>query len=356
MTIYDNVWPTSFVDQKHQSDLLLDRAKVLYARKTAVTLVRWTAPTQGDWENAFVAKTGLPLPIPIGTRLFWKSLKSGRILQYGTINDISNGVASSGKVFNLLNMDYDQPTMRFIGYYDSSKAESLNRTYPTGSTPQFFIPSMTWLPSGTFVFGLQLGQIYYWMSKGLDTLMMVYRCRTADLIATPSPKLELFFNKNNNPLLFGASTGADAMESIEVGMPGSATTAALLGTPTVSQASGRIPLLSKQTASDSAANVFSYGQLWFHNVSQQLETVSPTNSPRENYHNPAVWGIGSYVAATITEANTNINLGAVIKEDQGYTFTDFFNPGIAYPTGTGLQSSKLWVYGIFKNTTGELSE
>src|SRR5689334_20928856 len=187
-TIYDQEWPSSYVDQKHVADALLERAKILYSRKVAITINRYTEPSQGDWENAYVAKTGLPLPIPVGTKLFWRSFRSGRVLQYGTINDSANGASSTGAVYNLLNMNYTQPSFRFLGYINSLKEESILRNY---SNPEVFVPALTWLPSGSFIFGLNISQIYYWMTKGLDSLLFMYRCRTADLIATPSPTLNL---------------------------------------------------------------------------------------------------------------------------------------------------------------------
>lgn len=354
MPSYDTTWPNAYPDQKSYADYLLARAKILYARRAPITINKFIEPSQGDWENAYVASTGLPLPIPTGVKLFWRSLNTGRVTQYGTIDDLTEGSASSGTVFNLLSMNYTQPAMRFLGFMDSTK--QIFNMHITSSSPVPLIPVLSWMPSGSFIYGINNSQIYYWMTQGLESLMLMYRVRTNDLIAAPPSTFNVLFNRGGSADLFTqVSSGSNNMESQYTKFAGNVAVMATFGNPVATVSSAVVPVSGTLNGSDSAASTHSYGQMWLHNVAQQLEPTLTPDGPRENYHNPIGYAKTSYLGATITDANAALSWGMFTKEDNGFAASNFFDVGLNYPVaGVGVHSAKLWVYGLFKNPTGEL--
>lgn len=349
---YDQSWPLGYADQKNYADYLLERAKILYARRVPITINKFIQPSQADWENAYVAETGLPLPIPVGVKMFWRSLTSGRVIQFGTINDSSNGTISTGTVFNLLNMEYTRPSLRLLATLDSSR--HMFNTYQW-STQQPLIPAMSWLPSGSFVYGIQNSQIYYWMTRGLDSLMLIYRVRTADLLAAPPSTLQLMFNKGSAPEFFSvAPTGNNELESQYTKFAANVAVMATFGNPVATVAGTGVSISGTLNGSDSLANTFSYGQVWLHNVSQQLTGGSSPVAPRENYQNPMGYARTTYLGATAVDANAALSWGMFAKEDQGFSASNFFDLSLSFPVGgVGIHSAKVWAYGLFRNLTGE---
>ncbi len=356
---YDQAWPSSYADQKNYADFLLSRAKILYARRTPITLNKFTEPTQAEWENAFVTETGMPLPIPTGVRLYWRSLLNGNIIQYGTLNDAVNGTASTGKVYKMLDANYTQPSFRFIGYLDNQKQVFFNQVYNTGTA---LIPALSYLPSGSFIYGINNSRLYEWMNLGLDSLMMIVRVRTGDLLAAPPSTLRALWNRlsgsSSSNLWSMDGGGTDALESMYLKMLGNVTVMATLGTPTASAVATEAAIAGSLVGSDSVAGAFSYCQLWVHNISQQVDISVNPDVPRENYHNPAGYARTTWLGASVTDANSAINWGMFAKEDQGIAAHDFLDMSLAIPAtgfGTAVHSAKVWVYGIFKNLTGEIN-
>lgn len=343
---YDTVWPVSYADQKHHADFLLARAKILYARKTPITLNRFIEPTQAEWENAYVLETGLPLPIPVGTKLIWRSMRSGRVLTYGTLNDSNSGSSSTGIVYNMLNMEYNRPSFRLLGVADTARQESL-----ASNSRRSLIPILSWYPSGTFIFGLNLGQIYYWMEQGLDSLLFMYKIRANEATAR---NITAFFGegaKEQVSQLWGFDGGTDQMEGLTEALYGDKTTPAGFGSATSQAADYNIDLTPTVTnAVVAPANVWSYGHIWLHNCAQNLNLNVSPNVPRENYQNPQGYTYGSYIGASISEANTAINWGMWVKENQGFSRSEYMTVGL--PSASAAYSGKLWAYGLFKKITG----
>lgn len=358
-TQYDTLWPVSYADQKNYADFLLSRAKILYARRTPITVNKYTQPTQGDWENAYVTETGLPLPIPVGVKLFWRSLYTGKVLQFGTINDSVNGTVSTGEVFNLLDMDYAQPSFRFLGYMNNQR--QMLHHYVSNSK-NLLVPVLSYMPNGSFVYGISNFHLYDWMLEGLESLLIITRVRTVDLLAAPPSTLRLLWNRGRTtfPNLWSLDGGPtnDSMESAYLKMLGNTAVMASLGTPTSTVASDEVPIAGTLNGSDSNANTHSYGQMWIENIGQQLETSLSFPMPRENYHNPIGFARTTWLGATITDANSAISWGMFVKEDQSVGFAGLPDHSLAIQSGgygTALHSAKVWVYGVFKSLTGELN-
>lgn len=334
--LYNSSWPSSFSDQKALADRLLTHAKMLYGRKTGITVNSGNEPSQGDWESAYVRYTGLPLPIPVGTKLIWRDLRFNKCKTYSTINDLSNGSASSGTVYPLLDMNYEQGSFRLLG----------------GGIPMTDLGGYAVFVNSSIMYkryGLSLGDMYRWCELGLDSIYIIYKAQISGTAmqvrfspeSGVSPHLTdpQFYTKDNG-------SGSDTLESVYQNFPGNVTTAASYTVAGVSSLNNEIQI--HNLTGTPITNVQSYGIIQENNVVQILDTLS--NTPSENYHAPTVMGVRSYYSSSISEANATIGWGFVLKEDEQPPRTEFFNL-----TRTISQNgTRIWVYGLFRGRTREL--
>lgn len=78
-------WPVNWIEQAQYYQELTDQLAQLQAQGSTVTVHSFSEPLQQDWEDAYVAQTGLIPAIVPGTRLIWMDLKNGQPKHYETV-------------------------------------------------------------------------------------------------------------------------------------------------------------------------------------------------------------------------------------------------------------------------------
>jgi hypothetical protein len=109
------VWPQSLAEQTVFIDQMQKRLDEVQAARNPIIVHSFSEPTQDDWEAAWIQKSGALPPIPVGTKLTWYDLKSGRMRLYTTTYDLQNGSDSSGNVVVWERRNKVQDNFRFLG-------------------------------------------------------------------------------------------------------------------------------------------------------------------------------------------------------------------------------------------------
>lgn len=150
-------WPVNYAEQAIFVERIQARLAEIRRANTTVSLVSISPPTQSDWEVAFVAKTGLPLPIPPGARLLWLSPMSGEVREFSTAFDDNigsnlEGLLSTGAIYESSSPQSELGCLRLLAVQhgnmpirdDRHRMGMLGDQFPSDSTltglGEFFFP------------------------------------------------------------------------------------------------------------------------------------------------------------------------------------------------------------------------
>lgn len=345
-SIYDRRWPVNLAQQQQIVGQLEQRVRLLEARRQTITIRSRLEPTQGDWETAWVAKTGLGLPIPPGSRLYWYDLTRGVIKPYTVPLDQSNGRASSGNAVPYVDDTYDRPPFRLLAYGDDL---IMPTTFGLGSNNSLVhaAPVHQPHPGASFTFPYN---IYTLVKAGLQSLMLVYRLR----FETTDDAIKLYVHiggGSTSQVWFleqaNAETGSVWMD---VTQPASAVaTAQVPGGSATQPMDGRF-VAGKVTNQGSIAGGYSQGTIWIDNILPQNEGGAQVESK------PMAQGIhvGCHIDDSLATAKFGFSMGAFYKLDQ--MPARFLLSGIGNNQTAIHSYGKLWVYGMFSKNTQKLEE
>lgn len=345
MTLYDNTWPVNFIEQKSLAQQILERAKKVVTRYDRVFLRQLTKPTQSEWEAAYVTQTRQPLPIPPGVKMLWLNLSSGDCTTFISANDLSAGTGSSGEIFPIIDLTYARPAIRLIGYNDTAR-------FPNSPTQGGFIgagEAILAIPayvSKNFI-SLQLNSrdLYQWMNRGLDTLMLFYKLRSTDTVLPVRVQIFWGTESTQTPWREDQSTAVNIFETIAAEVtPAAATTASATGL-----IAGDVS--TNGTYGGSLAGAHSHGVIFIHNLGNRFN--SNTEDLSDLTFAPAALNFGTYVATTFATNNLYVEHGVLQKIDEYPQWRNFLS------VGTGPDddvSGKIWLYGIFKKPTEDFTD
>lgn len=143
-----DIWPPSLGDETVYLQRMSDRLNAARTSLSSIVLHSFVEPTTDKWNAAWITKTALPPPIPPGTKLSWYNLRTGRINLYTTVNDLQNGLSSSGDVVLWETEKKDLSCFRFLGGL-SSRGTILSASTRTDSTvTSFFLNEPLWRQRG----------------------------------------------------------------------------------------------------------------------------------------------------------------------------------------------------------------
>jgi len=338
-SLYDKTWPVNFAEQKTLASRILDKAKNICARTESIFLRQLTEPTQQEWETAYVAQSGGLLPIPVGVRLIWMDLTRGDCKAYTTTLDGFGGLSSLGSIHKMLDNTWTRPSIRLIGYCNSTRF-----TGRSTSVGQY----LDWIPAyfsknDINVF-LNQNETYDWAKKGLDSIYIMYKLRST---AAVNIKLRLFFTGND---WFEDNGGSSELNGAFAEYTLAANTFAATDT-----APGETNIGNALTNSLSLANAWSQGILFLHNIGQRLNEVGGVLTPVDDDVAPSMVGLGSYVGTGLTTSQYALEVGTGQKIDEYHQRISQMAVGSSDSNlSTTILSGEVWLYGLFKTTTGDL--
>jgi hypothetical protein len=313
MTIPTN-WPVSWMEQSLYVAEIERRIRRLQRIKRSIVVHSRDEPSQAQFEAAYVAQTGFPLPIEVGTKLCWFDLRRGQMRAYSTAYDIQDGLYSSGQVYPMVDVDADSKgQIRLIGVRaDTNTWKDPYVNVENGGMNIRLDPTRA-------------------LKKGLMAYMVIFEANSAEVAFTYSVRTADYQEHFYESVYAVYNAAGSTPGHSEVNK----NTGAVIGEDYVIVTPGNVSGL---------ANVYSQGLLFFHNVvnaweqdNQKLNTIAPNGA-----------GFASGFLTTMAANSMRINAISFIETASSPYYPPF------NLVMSGGERQKAWLYGIYNQPTGSI--
>lgn len=334
--LYNTQWPTNQQQQVEYIRRLEKLISQIEARKKPVMYKSNVPPNQADWETAWVNATGLPLPIPPGTKLCWYDTAKTIMWNYTTAYDLAAGTQSSGIVVRNVDQSYDRPPFRLMAYFDSATYQGLSRSGPYNGALMYSVNE----PSAS-IYGPSFPyNMYKLVAAGLREVQIVYKLRLDSVTVTDILSL-----------LFGPDSNTTQWQPLTNSQQGYVNLDATLAGQTRTDGTN-MNLGGRSAYNSSVANGYATGVInLVHEVpAENVGAVSVDKLLFQGVHQ------GTRVDDALTTGKFGVEFGSF------YSYGEFPPKQLMshiLGSGSGLSAQnglfgKVWLYGLFSKNTQEL--
>lgn len=301
--IFQTGWPPTFAAQTVYVKELIDRINEVVAARKKIIIRSYNEPTQSEWEAAYVTQTGLPLPIPVGTKLLWRNYSTGDVLWFTMSNDAALGDYSSGTPFQAVDTSFPKSTFRLLAVTDTQYV-------PSGISDLLPAHHIAFA-NKTFLSPLEK------MLNQIVSMLIVYKLRSTQ---TANNQLLVTFYDSSfyNIISEATNTTHTSVSSTTL-----ATLSSNLNTP------------------NSVANSYSQGVVHLFNTSPAYNGTEPL----PNMFGVSAMNYGTYVHTTFGTGVLRQERGAMVRYADPNPLIYIPNP--RYQDTTVHITGKAWLYGFF---------
>jgi hypothetical protein len=346
-TLYEKTWPVNLAEQRSLLQRILQRTQDVCVRSQPIFLKQATEPTRSEWETAFVAQTGASLPVPPGVKLIWMDILKGECKSFTTTNDGSNGLSSLGNIYKYIDTTWDRPSIRLLGYASPNNFPYTNQSgNPDFSTPIRMLPADR--SRDFIVLSLGLNQTYEWAQRGLTSIIILYKIRGG---GSAGETLRLVFSDrpiNGEYQFYEESPVSDPNQ---------------MGFASLTFTNGGVGFSTSETAysnlfgflpdANALANAYGQGVIFLENWVQKIRKENGEIVLTDVNVSPAGVHFGTDIGTGLTTNQVALIQSVAMKYDEFHPRSGFGLTGV--DLNSAPPSGEVWLYGLFKNLTGELS-
>lgn len=346
-------FPANYIEQRFAVDRLVQRVTQAESKTAKVTIRSFYEPTQKEWEDAYVQKTSRKPPIPPGVKLVWYDLRRMYPKLYSTAYDQDGGLTSSGQVYEYTDHGYQRSPLRFL-------AKSNIHTgfgWANGKEP-FIAGKIDFSSPSGYMFKINMDM---WSRRGLISLLIFYELKAA--AASNTLQFLITTKTANNVQPLDAPTQPDNQAT---NIYQASVAAVNLGANTYNDYNGTTITSSIQGSSSTIisnsgtpAEGFMTGMVSVHNVAHRMNDDFDLLDRNQFGQNMSIFG--QVIGTGFTTGQLYMHYGILQRTDGVPSFsapTPIFGAGsgVIRTPSTFHAESQCWLYGLFADTTDELSE